>query len=225
MNKIITSLILLFSIPTFSQTQLVGGKGGVSLTNVTSDVFTDNDFRLGYLGGITYQYKLPSKYHLEVDFIYAQKGFKNSALYVDSTDKKTGIEGVSDFNYDYFSLPIKAGMTMGDKIGGFVNLGVVPSFLYNAQTIIPTRETINGKVIDVADQVSKFDLSAIIEIGGEYTLKDKYVIFSSLAYQKSFSTLTNTNYYANGKMTHYGILFSLGVKYKLSFGGGSSTQE
>lgn len=214
--------MIFLSVTSFSQNQLVGGKGGVSLTNASSDVFTDNDFRLGYLGGITYQYKL-EKFHIEVDFLYAQKGFRNSAIYTDTSDKHTGIEGVSDFNYDYFSLPIKAGITMGDKVSGFFNVGLAPSFIYNAQTIVPTCETINGKVIDVADQVTKLDISALVEVGGEYTIKNQFVVFSSLAFQKSFTSLTNDNYYPNGKITHYGISLSLGVKYIL--GGGVTQQQ
>jgi hypothetical protein len=216
MKTIITTLILLITIPVFTQGHYIGGLGGVSLTNVSSDnFFSDNDSRIGYLGGISYEYKLSNKFHFGIDFIYAQKGFNNSEIYVDTSDKKTGIEGVSVFNYDYFSIPIKGGVSMGDNISGFVNLGLVPSFLYNAQTIIPTIETINGKVIDVADKVTKMDFSAMIEVGGEYTFKKKFFIFASLAYQKSFTSITNEYYYANGKATHYGVILSLGVRYAL----------
>ena len=71
--------------------------------------------------------------------------------------------------------------------------------------------------------VTKLDLSALVEVGGEYTIKNQFVVFSSLAFQKSFTSLTNDNYYPNGKITHYGISLSLGVKYIL--GGGVTQQQ
>lgn len=217
---IVVVLMGLIIAPVFGQNHFIGGIGGVSLTNVSTDnFFSDNNFRMGYLGGVSYEYKFSDQIHFGLDFIYAQKGFKNNEIYTYSDDKNTGIEGVSDFNYDYFSLPIKGGMSMGDnKISGFVNLGLVPSFLYNAQTIVPTQETKNGKVIDVADVVTKIDFAALIEVGGEYNYNDQFFIFTSLAYQKSFTSITNESYYPNGKATNYGILLSLGVRYALNFG-------
>lgn len=217
---IIAVLMGLIVTPFFGQKHFVGGIGGVSLTSVSTDnYFSENDFRMGYLGGVSYEYKFSDQIHFGLDFIYAQKGFKNNEVYTDTSDKNTGIEGVSDFNFDYFSLPIKAGISMGDnKISGFVNLGLVPSFLYNAQTIVPTQETKNGKVIDVADVATKMDFSALIEVGGQYNLKDQFFIFTSLGYQKSFTSITNDSYYPNGKATHYGITLSIGVRYALNFG-------
>ena len=217
MRKIITLLIVLFTVPVFGQNHFIGLKGGINWTNVISDNFlSDNDYRNGFIGGLTYEYEFKKKFHLGLDLVYAQKGFKNDVIFTDETGNPIGEKATSNFNYDYLSLPIKGGFSLGNNFAGFLNLGIVPSLLINAETIIPTFENIDGETFDVTKNVTKFDFGGLIEIGGSYEFKERFLLFTSFAYQQSFTTITNEDYFPNGKAKHYGMTLLLGLKYALT---------
>ncbi len=214
---IITILTIVFSIPVFGQNHFFGLKGGMSWTNVNSTNFiSNNDNRTGFNGGLTYEYHLNTKFNLGMDLLYVQKGFTNDIVFTDDTGNPTGEKATSEFNYDYLSFPIKGGLVIGDRISGFINLGLVPSVLIDAKTIEPAIEGIMDKTTyDVTDKVTGFDLGGLIEIGGNYKLKERFLIFTSVAFQHSFTGITNENYFSNGKARHYGMTLSIGLKYAL----------
>lgn len=216
MKKLATVLIILFTIPVFGQNHLIGMKGGISWTNVISDnYFSDNDYRNGFAGGLTYEYEFNKKYHIGADLLYAQKGFANDILFVDENGNPLGEKSTSDFNYNYLSLPIKGGFSIGNNLVGFLNIGVVPSLLIKAETITPTFENIDGETFDVTDKVTEFDFGAMAEIGASYKLKEQFLLFTSFAYQHSFTSIANENYFADGKVNHHGMTWSIGLKYAL----------
>ncbi len=204
MRKIITLLIVLFAVPVFGQNHFIGLKGGINWTNVIADNFlSDNDYRNGFVGGLTYEYEFKKKFHIGLDLVYAQKGFNNDIIFTDENGNPIGEKATSGFYYDYLSLPIKGGFSLGNNFAGFLNLGIVPSLLINAETIIPT------------DKVTKFDFGGLIEIGRSYKFKERFLLFTSVAYQQSFTVITNEDYFSNGKAKHYGMTLSIGLKYAL----------
>ncbi len=216
MRKIFTFLIILISIPVFGQNNFIGIKGGISWTNVNTDNFIhDNESRNGFAGGLTYEYEFKNNFHAELDLVYAQKGFKNNILFVDETGNPIGKQGTIDFNYDYLTLPIKGGFSIGNNFAGFLNLGLVPSFLINAETVIPTFENVDGESSDVTDRATEFDFGGLIEIGASYKFHQQFLLFTSFAYQQSFMSITNENYFSDGEAKHYGMTLSIGFKYAL----------
>ena len=77
MRKIITLLIVLFTVPVFGQNHFIGMKGGINYANVISDNFLiDNDYRNGFIGGLTYEYEFKKKFHFGLDLVYAQKDLR-----------------------------------------------------------------------------------------------------------------------------------------------------
>ena len=215
MRKIITVLIIVFSIPVFGQNHVIGLMSGMNWTNVNSSNFiTNNENRTGFNGGLTYEYKLNNKYSLGMDLLYFQKGFASDIIFRDDTGNPTGEKATLVFNYDYLSFPIKGGFFIGNKISGFISLGLVPSILINAKTTEPKIEGfINEKTTDVTDRVTKFDFGGLLEIGTNYKFGDKFLIFTSFAYQQSFTTITNADYFSDSKIKHYGMTISIGLKY------------
>lgn len=218
MKNLLLIIIALTSISVKGQS-LIGIKGGLNLTDISSDIFTENSSRTGFSGGLTYEHFLTNKISIGADFVYNQRGYNSKIFYRDPMNNPLGT-GTIESNYDYLSLPIKAGVIFGGKIYGFGNIGLVPSIIVNAKTKIPGFKyngyEYNGETIDFTDSVNKFDLAGLLEIGINYKLKDKYWLFCSLAYQYSFTTITNADYFAGDKMKHYGLTMSLGVKYKLT---------
>jgi hypothetical protein len=216
MKKIYLALLLLSTIPAFGQNQLIGLKGGVSFTNVFSEDFlSENDFRNGFMTGLTYEHKLKNKFSIELEISYFQKGFRNDIIFTDVNGSPTGEKHTSVFNYDYLSLPIKGGYSIGNKISGFINLGIVPSFLVNARAEIPAIGTLPEEKVNITDRVTSFDFGGLAEIGLSYKLQEQFLIFTSVSYQQSFLSITNDDYFKESKAMHYGMTIAIGVKYAL----------
>lgn len=217
MRKVITILIIMISIPAFSQNHFFGIKGGVNLTNVNSTNFIkNNDYRTGYNSGLTYEYKLNDRYNLGVDLLYFQKGFTDDIIFTDEFGNTIGEKATSKFNYDYLSLPLRGGIEIGDKFSAFANLGIVPSLLVDAKTIIPGLEGYAEETTyDVKDGIKKFDLGGLVEIGASYNLTTDFLLSATIGYQHSFTSIATDNYFSDSEIRHYGMALSIGLKYAL----------
>ncbi|WP_123776025.1 outer membrane beta-barrel protein [Brumimicrobium aurantiacum] len=215
MSKLFTILVLLFALPVLGQNHHVGLKGGVNWTNVRAkNSFENTKYKIGYTAGLSYQYQLKNNYHFGLDFIYAQKGFDDIIVFTDDFGNSTGTKYTSEFDYNYFSIPLKAGFSVGNKLSSFMNIGIVPSWLTSAVYRSPANKSSwEGVVLDVTDEVTKFDLGGLVEIGGSYTLFDQYIMYTTFGYQHSFTSFTNENYFNNTEVRHYGFGFSIGLKY------------
>jgi hypothetical protein len=221
MKNILLIILTIVTLKVAGQNHLIGVKGGVNSTNITSSNFIrQSDSRTGLTAGLTYEFLFKKHFSIGSDLIYNQRGFTNDLVITDNLGIPTGEKYTSKFNYDYFSIPIKTGFNIGTKLHGFTNIGVIPSFLVDAKTITPTFDT-DGKftgneTFDVANRVSKFDFAGLVEIGGGYKFKGRYWLFTSFSYQHSFTTITNSEYFANGKIRHNGMALTIGLKCALT---------
>lgn len=220
MSKIITVFTIVNSIiiiPVFGQNHFIGLQGGINLTNVNSSNFSsNNDNRTSFNSGLTYQYFLNEKFNLGIDLLYFQRGFTNDIVYTDESGNPTGESATSEFNYDYLSLPLKGGIVIGDKISGFANLGIIPSFLLDAKTTTPAIEGFQEETTNnVTDRVTKFDLGGLVEIGACYKITPDFLLSATFGYQHSFTSITNDNYFSYAEVRNYGMIWSIGLKYAL----------
>ena len=76
-------------------------------------------FKKGFSGGITYEYRLKKYFLFEADLVYSQSGFENDITIVDENGQPVYGTGRLEFQFDYVSLPVKAGFIIGNKISGF----------------------------------------------------------------------------------------------------------
>ncbi len=232
MKNIFFSTLFLFSLSLLGQNNQIGIKGGLNMTNVTTKNFlNDNIDRTGYSCGLTYEHlfkkgTLSAKGHpgnssqaFGLDIIYTQRGFENDIIFTDNYGNPTGIKRRSFYNYDYISIPIKVGFNIGNKLYFFTNIGACPSILIKATTETPSVDAMGNvtgtATFDVTANVSKFDFAAFAEMGIGFKFKDRLWLFSSFTYQRSFTTISNTNYFAGSKILHYGKTISIGLKYSL----------
>ena len=219
MKNIILTILTTISLSASAQS-LIGIKGGVSFTNIAgSDFAESNDSRIGFSGGLSYEYFLKDNHSISFDLVINQRGFRNDLIFRDSQGNPTGQKATFEFNYDYLSIPIKTGIYFGQKIRAFGNIGVVPSILVNAKTMIPAIEAdgtaFPAETIDITERVNKFDFAGLIEIGVNYKATGKFWLFGSLTYQYSFTSITNADYFEDSKIRHTGLTLSFGIKYKL----------
>lgn len=220
MKKLIALISLLINLNAFSQNQLIGLKAGANFSNVTNNIFSpNNEFRNGIAVGITYDYWTQKHLFFGAEIIYNQLGFGNKIVFTDETGSPTGEEFKTKFNYDYISMPIKAGLKMGNKISGLINIAAVPSFLVSANIITPKLDE-NGKLLGAdtynsTKNVNRFDLAGMAEIGALYKIKEKYFIQASAGYFRSFTSITNSNYFPNIQINQSAFNLSIGLKYLL----------
>lgn len=219
MKKTLFLFLLLISIHTLGQEHLIGVQSGLNLTNITDNAFFDNSkTRTGFIGGINYTFKISDRYQIGVDALYAQQGYISKFIAIEEYGPQTGVED-SKFNHDYFSLPLKIGYEMGEKIKIIPRIGLVPSFLIKAESIIPRfddsgnvtgHETVNARYA-----ISKFDFGGLLELGFESRLTGNLFFCPALTYRHSLSTFSNSNYFEDSKMRHYGLSIAVGIKYQL----------
>ncbi len=221
MKHLFLFILITSTLKVAGQNHFIGVKGGASRTNITSSNFVNqHDYRPGFTAGLTYEYLLKRHFTVGADLIHTQRGFTNDIVFTDKAGNPTGEKHTSKFNYDYTALPVKAGLNVGSTLYGFANMGVIPSLLGNARTTTPTIIT-DGKVtgnetFDVTSRVSEFDLAGLVEIGGGYKIRNRYWVFAAAEYQRSFTTITNSTYFADSKIRHNGMALTMGLKCALT---------
>jgi hypothetical protein len=216
MKNIITAFIFLTTLPMYGQTHFIGIKGGINWNNVnTVSSIYPTKFRNAFTAGMSYEYKFKTNFNIELEVLYTQRGFTNEALFTDQFGNPIGNNTSIGYHYDYIALPIKGGYSIGNNLKGFINLGVVPALIVDANLIFP--ELIGGgNKHDITKDVTAFDLGGLIELGANYKLKENYFLFTSIGLQKSFTSLTNDHFFPTYESKLYGVTLSAGLKYALN---------
>jgi hypothetical protein len=220
-KQLLFTLLTMTSLHLIGQNNWIGLKVGLNSTNTSSDFISSTNYaKTGLSAGLTYEHACKGHLFFGADLIYNQRGFKDDIIFYDIEGNTTGERYTLKFDYNYLSVPLKLGLTFGEKLCGFTNFGVIPSLLVKANTISPTFDSnaqrIGEETIDVTDRASKFDFAGLIEIGGAYRINERYVFAASFSYQRSLTTLTNADYFANSTIKMHGMALNLGVKYALT---------
>jgi hypothetical protein len=228
MRNIILLFLTIATINIYGQNHYIGIKCGASRTQVKDDNFTESKsfkrgFRTGLSFGLTYDYLFKKYFNAGADIIYNQRGFTNDIIFTDDLGNPTGKILKTKLNYDYVTIPLKVGFNYGKTIYGFINIYVTPSILIDAKTVTPTADyiQIQGNIIPSVkspnpNNANKFDIGGLFDIGCGYKFKERFWLFTSLSYQQSFTTITNSKYFANREIMHYGMTLNLGLKFALT---------
>ena len=105
-------IILMFSSTPLIAQWNVGLKAGVNITSINYDArfnqqVVEQDFKLGYMGGLTFQYFNQANIGLQIEALYIQKGFK------------TKLDTLEDLQYertiDYLTIPMLMHAYIGKK--------------------------------------------------------------------------------------------------------------
>jgi hypothetical protein len=111
MKSFLFVILLFISTPLFAQWN-VGLKAGVNFTWINFDVkfqqkIVEQDLKIGYMGGLTFQYFNQPNVGIQLEVLYIQKGFK------------TKFDTLNNLQYertiDYLSLPFLMHAAIGKK--------------------------------------------------------------------------------------------------------------
>lgn len=220
MKKIFIALLLLFSISSFAQNHYLGAQFGLSSSSLYGKHIDDNaGFIKTFSTGLTYDYKMKNGVLLGSGLLYERKGFQNwfNTLGMDY-NSAYGFPG-SIVNYNYLGLPLKVGYQIGRKWTGYFYLGLVPAYLLDANYKLGKQAGPFAPVevkYDITDEVNRFELSGLFELGSAYKLNDKWVLFLNASYLLGL-TPVDKDYkdYEDSTPKNHRFNVSLGVKYAL----------
>lgn len=215
MKKVSLLLIVLTSMAfaANSQTHMIGLKNGINISNATS---LDADYRYGNNYGFVYEVSLKEKYLISMELLYNQRGYKDK-LSITGGNGELQPNIVLYSNFDYLSFPVKLGFAKGNNLKKFINIGLNPSLLIDAQASSPLADS-NGNITgainyDSKNSTSNFDMGGLIELGASYDVDEKINLFSSIMYSHSFTSFIENS--VNQNIRHSCFSLSLGVKYKI----------
>jgi len=219
MRHFLFLLFIIISLTSLGQS-FIGVKGGLNLTyNSFNDLYKMRNSRSGLSGGLTYELFIKKNTSFGADLLYNQRGFTEEIVFTDNQGNPTGQKATTEYNFNYLSLPVKVGIYTKNRTRIGLNLGFVPSCLIKSETILPPYESggqvYNGQTINTTDRVTKFDFAGLVEFAFNFQLKDNYWFLGTISYQHSFTDFTNKDYF-NRNMNHYGLILSIGFRYRLS---------
>ena len=198
-----------------------GIKAGMNISNVTTNIsaYTTKDI-VG--GNVSLTYDRVHMRFLTVggEINLVQRGFSNTITLTDSIGTPLGMAELRN-KFNYFSLPLKLGVQLGNRAYIFGNVAFVPGYLLKAVAETPVFDA-NGQIIeytwqDATQTASQFELSTQVEVGIGVTKAKRYKFYVSAAKQQGWTNLFD-NPASTFNIKSTGIIVSTGMK--IEFGKG-----
>jgi hypothetical protein len=198
-----------------------GIKAGMNISNVSTNLsnYTTKDIAGGSVS-LTFDRVHFRFLTVGGEFNLVQRGFSNSIMLTDSMGTQLGVADIRN-KFNYFSVPLKLGVQLGNRAYVFGNVAFVPGYLLKAIAETPVLDA-SGQIIDYTWQdatstAAQFELSTQIEVGVGVTKAKRYKFYVSAAKQQGWTNLFNNPASAfDFKST--GIIISTGMK--IEFGKG-----
>lgn len=215
MNKKITLFLVIlisFGYEIHSQNYFFGYKHGFSWNEVNNNGNIIGTSQNNFSTGLTFEFITKKNLRFGADILYEKRGFNlGYTVFFNNLEEQLLI---NHHHQNYLSVPLRIGYQTGNKIYGFVDIGVIPA--YNLKSTFKYPDTDNsfniiGEIIeDEQLKIRPFDLGALIDFGVGFNLTEKISILSSMRLQKSLFEFSK-----DYQMTHRATTLFLSVKHKL----------
>lgn len=187
-SKILFFLLIAFTITTLEAQKniLIGVKGGLNFSDITSEFYTENNSKTGFYLGILSEFKFGDKFAIQPEVLYATYGADVYIMAYGGGPMET------KFDLDYVQLPVLGKI----YVFRFLSIEIGPSFnfLIYDKGYRPGLDDIfdeNGNFVrsqsDIDPLGSKFELSGLV--GVSYKLTKTF--FGSARYTKGLSHAFN----------------------------------
>ena len=175
---VICAVILTFSAAAQTPYRQFGIKAGLNIANVNTNLsgYTTKDIAVGSVS-LTFD-RVHFRFLTVVgEFNLVQRGYSNSIMLTDSVGTQLGIADIRN-KFNYFSVPLKLGVQLGNRAYVFGNVAFVPGYLLKAIAETPVLDA-SGQIIDYTWQdatsnAAQFELSTQIEVGVGVTKAKRY---------------------------------------------------
>lgn len=196
MNKIfLLSIIAVLSISAQAQDDIsFGVKGGVNFASLTGDDADDLDGRTSFHIGVLVEIPISDEFSIQPELLYSQQGSQ-------VTDSFDGITIDNRLNLDYINLPIVGKYYVAENFS--LEAGTQFGFNISAESVFDVSSDViggladDGESEDVSDQISSFDLGAVVGAGykleGGLFFQARYVFGFSSVDDAGDTDITNAN--------------------------------
>ena len=168
MKKIICATVMVFCISTGAIAQDKGAvEFGVNVGYNSASISSSeerSDTGSGINVAFAADYYFSKTWSIKGKLIYDQKGWDNGFL----EDLDTGIVYKTDYNLNYFTIPVMANWHFGNTKNWYLNFGPYMGFLMNAEE---TRFN-----LDVKDELNATDFGLAFGIGVKIPVSNKLKI-------------------------------------------------
>jgi hypothetical protein len=167
-----------------------GVKGGINLTNITSDFMIDKESQTGFHIGVLAEIPFGNKFSLQPEILYSTYGSKGKMIMLGGSPQPI------EYNLDYIQVPVLAKIYLIKNL----SLEIGPSFNF----LINDEEIFNSLTID--DIGESFEFSGILGI----SYKTNSGFFGSFRHTNGF---TNTLQDNSRDEKNYGFLIGIGYMF------------
>jgi hypothetical protein len=193
----------------------IGIEGSIGVASLRGNEFLESHgLRLGYSGGIIFQYNFKNTLALKSGVYYERKG---SSYDFGATDPSGNVVGTitGRENFDYVEIPMLLRATFGKKLNGFANAGPFVGFLLKQTNSTDSYNIFPASNSDNTENFKKVEAGLSFGIGLLYHMEEKYSL--SIEVRDNLG-LTNTSalpVYDDGTITTNSIGLFFGINYKL----------
>lgn len=218
MKRILFICFLLSTQFIDARDKFVGIRIGASASDITQQrrFFDSTFYRIGINFGLTYDYNIRKHLHVGADLLYFENGFDVKTFVMYDNPDMLLRRAVVHYNFNYLALPLRAGVHYGNKLFGFTNMAMIPSFLLSAKAYAPKFEYPNDIIkYKLRKDVRKYDIAASFETSIGFKPAQKYQYYFSCYVYHSLTPFNINNLLGGSNAWHKGMLLSIGMKYKL----------
>jgi len=204
----------------FTKYRQFGIKAGMNISNVYTN--TQNYTTKDVVGGtvsLTYDRVRARIFTFGSELNIIQRGYNNEVELTDDFGNITSVVSLKN-RFNYFTMPVKLGIQLGNAIYVFGSASVVPGMIISAFEEIPIVDQAGNLIgIDKQDATSnttQFDLATQLEAGIGITRKNTKFYVSG-AKQDSFINMWNTPS-STFNIKNTGFIVSTGIKWEFGKG-------
>jgi Outer membrane protein beta-barrel domain len=224
MKIVLTILFSISTLTSFSQYHYLGIKGGVLFSKLNPDYeYKDNSLKASFTSGITYDLQFENEFVLGAEILFSQYRTETKNSFI-IPDIAYNFIYTGEYSFSYISVPIKVGFNkFRSKTSGFINIGVIPSFLTNAKSKISSN--VYQETVDIKSDVNTFDIALHFEFGIGFQLNENIVLYLSNSYQQGLKNIVKSDFdfpqdyspvpILENPLKRFGISFTLGLKYMM----------
>lgn len=167
-NVLFITLGLMCSIALTAQNEFkIGLNAGINYPHVRGSEYAYNNFKVGYLFGVTLEYYLKENLSLKTNINYERKVKKTQLTYFNNQAQQTGKENFNEID-EFINIPILLKYEFGNS-KFFVNGGPFFNYLFNTKV----KPEYPNSDSDVAEEKKDFDFGLSLGIGTNISLNDK----------------------------------------------------
>lgn len=215
MKKLLLILLcILISNNIFAQSNSIGVFGGINVSNMKIENYSNNDSKslTRFVCGIKYQRVFRKPFVIDAGIVYNTIGCKIEVNWRNENNEDLGTYD-TPWIHRYVSIPVTFGYRFGDTFSIIPKIGIQMSYLIDSRIKGTNNGVMYDNKIDL-EYYNRFDFAGVVDVELCYDFNSNLGVFFDLSGKYSFTNSANfVNIYKDTTFYHYSLSTVLGVKY------------